>query len=415
MSMNSAPVTTSPAVEALPGEDRHAAFRAELRAFFHAHVPADLRRRLRSGLRPTPAEWTAWQGTMFRQGWAAPTWPVQYGGTGWDAQQLYVFEQEAAQCDAPVQFHQGLELIGPILFTYGSPEQKARFLPRILSGEDWWCQGYSEPGAGSDLAALRTRAERQGDHYVVNGQKLWTSFAQDATMMFCLVRTETTARKQDGISLLLVDMATPGIRIRPIQTLDEQHHVNEVFLDDVRVPVGNLVGEEGKGWTYGKVLLQRERGMTATLGLRLARQLEWIAELAARTPMGARDLLQDPTFAHKLAQLRIEVIALDTMGQRTVADVMAGTESGLRGSMLKIRWSELLQRSTELWVETLGQGAHGFAALPGADAGAGDDAAQPDYPMPGPMTAYLHARVTSIYGGANEIQRNIIAQRALGL
>ncbi len=391
--------------------DPHAAFRAELRAFFQENVPPDLRQRLRSGLRPSVAEWTEWQGQMYRHGWGAPTWPVQYGGTGWDAEKLYVFEQEAARCDAPVQFHQGLELIGPILFTYGSPEQKARYLPRILTGEDWWCQGYSEPNAGSDLAALRTRAERQGDHYLVNGQKLWTSFAQNATMMFALVRTETTARKQDGISLLLIDMATPGLRIRPIQTLDEHHHVNEVFFDDVRVPVQNLVGEEGKGWTYGKVLLQRERGMTATLGLRLARQLEWIAELAGHTPMGERSLLQDAVFAHKLAQLRIEVIALDTMGQRTVADVMAGTESGLRGSMLKIRWSELLQRSTELWVEALGHGANGFAALSEADA----DTTQPDYPMPGPMTAYLHARVTSIYGGANEIQRNIIAQRALGL
>jgi alkylation response protein AidB-like acyl-CoA dehydrogenase len=320
--------------------DAQSGFRAELRAFFREAVPADLRRRLRSGLRPTPSEWTQWQGVMFHRGWGAPTWPLEYGGTGWTAQQLYVFEEEAANSDSPVQFHQGLELIGPILFTYGTLEQKAYYLPRILTGEDWWCQGYSEPNAGSDLAALRTSAIRDGEHYRVNGQKLWTSFAQDAGMMFCLVRTEASASKQHGISLLLIDMKTPGIRIRPIRTLDEHYHVNEVFLDDVCVPLGNLVGEEGKGWTYGKVLLKRERGMTAILGLRLARQLEWIMELAGQTPFGGGTLRDDPIFMHKLAQLQIEVIALDTMGQRTVADVMAGIDSGLRGSMLKVRWSE---------------------------------------------------------------------------
>jgi len=384
-------------------------FRAELRAFFRDNVPADLRARLRAGLRPTPAEWTAWQGVMNKRGWGALTWPKEYGGAGWTAEQLYVFEEEAANSDSPVQFHQGLELIGPIIFSYGTPEQKARYLPRILSGEDWWCQGYSEPNAGSDLAALRTTAVRRGDHYLVNGQKLWTSFAQSATMMFCLVRTETSARKQDGISLLLIDMNTPGIRIRPIRTLDEHYHVNEVFLDDVKVPVENLLGEEGKGWTYGKVLLERERGMTAILGLRLARQLRLIQEQAARTPAGEKSLLDDPVFANKLAQIQIEVIALDAMGQRTVADVMVGIDSGHRGSMLKIRWSELLQRSTELWLETCGYEANGFATIEGEQGGA------LNYPMPGPLTAYLHGRVTSIYGGANEVQRNIIARRSLGL
>ncbi len=393
------------------GADGQNGFRAELRSFFHEAVPAELRKRLRSGLRPTPAELTRWQNAMFRRGWGAPTWPVEHGGTGWTAEQLYIFEEEAANSDSPVQFHQGLELIGPILFTYGQPEQKAFYLPRILNGEDWWCQGYSEPNAGSDLAALRTRAVRDGDQYRVNGQKLWTSFAREATMMFCLVRTEVSARKQDGISLLLIDMKTPGIRIRPIRTLDEHYHVNEVFLDDVCVPAGNLVGEEGKGWTYGKVLLKRERGMTATLGLRLARQLEWIIELAGQMPSGGAKLRDDSIFMHKLAQLQIEIIALDAMGQRTVAEVMAGVDSGLRGSMLKVRWSELLQRSTELWVEALAYSANEFAALGETTA----TAAVPGYPMPGPMNAYLHARVTSIYGGTNEIQRNIIAQRTLGL
>ena len=387
--------------------DEQQQFRESLREFFRTSIPEGLRTRLRSGLRPTPAEWTEWQKVMHRRGWGAPTWPVEYGGAGWSAEELYIFEQEAARADAPVQFHQGLELIGPILFSYGTREQKERYLPRILSGEDWWCQGYSEPNAGSDLAALRTTAIRQGDHYIVNGQKLWTSFAQAATMMFCLVRTEPGARKQDGISLLLIDMKTPGIRIRPIRTLDEHFHVNEVFMDNVEVPLSGLLGEEGKGWTYGKVLLERERGMTAILGLRLARQLEWIRAQAARTPVDGATLLDDPVFMHKLAQIQIEVIALDAMGQRTVADVMANVDSGYRGSMLKVRWSELLQRATELWVEAIGYEANGFAAV--------DGGGEPTYPMPGPVTAYLHGRVTTIYGGANEIQRNIIARRSLGL
>jgi alkylation response protein AidB-like acyl-CoA dehydrogenase len=321
---------------------------------------------------------------------------------------LHIFEQETAAADAPPQFHQGLELIGPILFTYGTEAQKAKYLPRILSGEDWWCQGYSEPQAGSDLAALRTRAVRDGDDYVVNGQKLWTSYAQVANMMFCLVRTSTDARRQDGISLLLIDMQSPGITIRPIKTLDEQNHVNEVFLDNVRVPAECLVGEEGRGWSYGKVLLDRERALSATLGVRLTRQVNYVRERASQTPDGASTLMDAPVFRHKLAQLEIEVMALDAMGLRALADNVAGVDSGPRGSMLKIRWSELLQRATQLWIETLGYEAAQFRAVDSPDPLA-------DIAAYGPMSAYLHSRVTTIYGGSNEIQRNIIARRALDL
>jgi alkylation response protein AidB-like acyl-CoA dehydrogenase len=384
------------------------AFRDEVRTFCATHVPVALRERVRSGLRPTPAQFRDWQDILYRQGWGAPSWPREFGGTGWSPVQLHIFEQETAAADAPPQFHQGLELIGPILFTYGTEAQKARYLPRILSGADWWCQGYSEPQAGSDLASLRTRAVREGDHYIVNGQKLWTSYAQVASMMFCLVRTGTEARRQDGISLLLIDMQTPGITVRPIQTLDEQHHVNEVFLDNVRVPADGLVGKEGRGWGYGKVLLDRERALSANLGVRLTRQVTYVREQASRTPDGNRTVLDNGVFRHKLAQLEIEVMALDAMGLRALADNVAGVDSGPRGSMLKIRWSELLQRATQLWVESLGYDASRFRPLGGADPAA-------DIAAYGPMSAYLHSRVTTIYGGSNEIQRNIIARRALDL
>ena len=387
-------------------EDR--AFRAEVRAFCLKNVPDTMRARVRSGMRPSIPEWRLWQQTLYRHGWGAPSWPKEWGGTGWSPTQLHIFEQEAARADAPPQFHQGLELIGPIIFTFGTTEQKERYLPRILSGEDWWCQGYSEPGAGSDLAAIRTKAILEDSEYVVNGQKLWTSYAQAATMMFCLVRTDSTAKKQAGISLLLIDMKTPGIKVRPILTLDEEHHVNEVFFDDVRVPVADLLGEEGKGWSYGKVLLDRERGATATLSARLARQLEYVRERAGKAMHGQTPLIQNADFKTKLAQLEIEVIALEYLGLRTLADVVAGIDSGPRGSMMKVRWSELLQKITELWIETLGYDAARFEALDSV-------CAEDIYASSGPMMGYLYSRVTTIYGGSNEIQRNIIARRSLGL
>lgn len=384
------------------------AFRQEVRRFCAQHLPPDLRDRVRAGHRATPEGFRQWQALLFRHGWGAPTWPREHGGTGWSPLQIHIFEQETAAADAPPQFHQGLELIGPILFTYGTPAQRARYLPRILSGEDWWCQGYSEPQAGSDLAALRTRAVRDGDHYVVTGQKLWTSFAHVANRMFCLVRTSDGAHRQDGISLLLVDMDSPGITVRPFGTLDEQAHVCEVFLDAVRVPVDQLVGEEGRGWGYGKVLLDRERALTANLGVRLARLLDQVRSQALRAPDGDGCLYQDPAFRLKLAQLEIEVLAIEQLGLRMLTDTMAGLDTGPRGSMLKLRWSELLQRATELWVEALGDDA---ACV--APAGSAPGTVPMD--QSGPVTAWLHSRVTSIYGGSNEIQRNIIARRTLGL
>lgn len=380
------------------------AFRDEARAFFAANVSEDLRRRVRTGTRLEPAEYTAWQKTLAAVGWGAPTWPVEHGGTGWTPTQFYIFEAESARADAPQQFHQGLELIGPIIFTFGNAEQRARYLPRIISGDDWWAQGYSEPGAGSDLASLKTRAVRDGDHYVVTGQKIWTSYAHVASHMFALVRTDNTARKQAGISLLLIDMTLPGLRVRPIITLDERHHVNEVFLDDVRVPVTDLVGEEGKGWSYGKVLLDRERGIAASMGLRLGQYLRVVKNRAATA-----GLLAEPVYRDKLAQIEIEMMALEYMGLRTLADAVVGADSGPRASILKVRWSELLQRLTELWVETIGYDAAEFAPLDSNESGVLPDG------MPDAVASYLHSRVTTIYGGSSEIQRNIIARRSLGL
>jgi alkylation response protein AidB-like acyl-CoA dehydrogenase len=383
------------------------AFREEVREFFAVGIPPEWRTRVRAGLRLNPDELTAYQKRLAAKGWGAPTWPEEYGGTGWSPIQQYIFWSGAAAADAPAQFHQGLELIGPIIFTYGSPEQKAHYLPRIINADDWWCQGYSEPNAGSDLASLRTRAVRDGDFYVLNGQKAWTSYGHVASHCFVLARTSDEAKRQQGISLLLVDMATPGITIRPVATMDEKHHTNEMFLDDVRVPVSALVGEEGRGWEYGKVLLDRERMVTASVAVFLTQTIRAIREAATRRTIGGVPLIDKPGFRAKLAQYEIEVIALQTMVLRVMADASAGIDSGPLGSMIKLRWSQLSQAGTALWVGALGPEAAHFAP--------GDQGASLPLDMPYAMQGALYARVTSIYGGSSEIQHNIIAQRALGL
>jgi alkylation response protein AidB-like acyl-CoA dehydrogenase len=383
------------------------AFRDEVRDFFATGIPLEWRTRVRAGLRLNPEELTAYQKRLAARGWGAPTWPAEYGGTGWSPIRQYIFWSEAAAADAPAQFHQGLELIGPIIFTYGSPEQKAHYLPRIINADDWWCQGYSEPNAGSDLASLRTRAVRDGDHYVLNGQKAWTSYGHVASHCFVLARTSDEPKRQQGISLMLVDMQTPGITIRPVATMDEKHHTNEMFLDDVRVPVSALVGEEGKGWEYGKVLLDRERMVTASVAVFLTQTIRAIRDAATRRTIGGVPLIDKPGFRAKLAQYEIEVIALQTMVLRVMADASAGVDSGPLGSMIKLRWSQLSQAGTALWVGALGPEAAHFAPV--------DQGASLPEDMPYAMQGALYARVTSIYGGSSEIQHNIIAQRALGL
>lgn len=382
------------------------AFRDEVREFFRDGIPENWRLRVQAGLRLDPSELIEYQRRLHARGWAAPTWPKEYGGTGWTPTQQYIFWSEASEAGAPPQFHQGLELIGPIIFTYGNAAQKERYLPGILTCDDWWCQGYSEPGAGSDLAALRTRAVRDGDDYVVNGQKMWTSYAHVASHVFLLARTSLEEKRQQGISLILAPMDTPGFRVAKIPTMDEKYHTNELFLDDARIPVANLVGEEGKGWGYGKVLLDRERMVTASTAIFLKQTVRAVREAARARRVGTRALIDTPDFAAQLAQFEIEVIALQTMVLRLITDAAGGVDSGPRGSMVKLRWSSLYQRGMLLWLEALGPEMAHFRAE--------DDATLPP-DMPAVMQGMLYSRVTSIYGGSSEIQHNIVARRALGL
>jgi alkylation response protein AidB-like acyl-CoA dehydrogenase len=381
------------------------AFRDEVREFFNDSIPESWKIPTRVGLRISPENLIAYQRRLTERGWGAPTWPKEYGGTGWSPAQLFIFWSEAARADAPMQYHQGLELIGPIIYTYGSHAQKDYYLPRIINSDDWWCQGYSEPDAGSDLAALRTRADRDGDHYVLNGQKTWTSYAHIAQQMFVLARTSKEPRRQDGISLLLVPMDRPGIRVSKIDSMDEKYHVNEVFLDDVRVPVGNLIGEEGKGWTYGKVLLDRERMVAACNAIFLSQLSRAIRKAAERT-MGGVALIDRPIVAAKIGQFEIEVAALRAMVLRLMDDAARGADSGPRGSMVKLRWSQLIQAGTQLLLGAIGPEAAHFEGIDGVAA-----SADIHYALQGA----LNSRVTTIYGGASEVQHNIIARRALGL
>lgn len=383
------------------------AFRDDIRAFLKAELDPALARKVRLHHDLTKAEMEGWHAKLQSRGWLAGNWPKEFGGAGWTAIQRHIFEEESARAHAPRIVPFGIAMLGPVLQKFGSKEQQDYWLPRILNGDDWWCQGYSEPNAGSDLASLRTRAVRDGDHYVLNGQKAWTSYGHVASHCFVLARTSDEAKRQQGISLFLLDMKTPGITIRPVATMDEKHHTNEMFLDDVRVPVENLVGEEGRGWEYGKVLLDRERMVTASVAVFLIQTVKAIRDAASRHTIGGVSLLDKPDFKDKLAQYEIEVIALQTMVLRVMADASAGVDSGPLGSMIKLRWSQLLQAGTALWIAALGPKAAHFAAL--------DHASVLPTDMPYAMQGVLHSRVTSIYGGSSEIQHNIIAQRALGL
>ncbi|WP_409028414.1 acyl-CoA dehydrogenase family protein [Janthinobacterium sp. SUN098] len=386
------------------------AFRDTVRAFLDTHLPADLQRKVRQHLRLAKDDYVRWHKIVAQQGWAAPAWPVEYGGTGWTSVQRHIWEDECARAATPPILPFGVNMVAPVIMAFANAEQKAYYLPRILNCDDWWCQGYSEPGAGSDLASLKTTAERDGDHYIVNGQKTWTTLGQHADMIFCLVRTDSTVRKQEGISFLLIDMKTPGITVRPIIMLDEEHEVNEVFFDNVRVPVSNLVGQENKGWTYAKYLLGHERTGIAAVG-RSKRELTFLKQLAMQQTKRGAPLLHDPAFAAKVAHLEIELMALEMTVLRVISD--EGKGPGPQASMLKVRGSELQQQLTELMVEAIGPQALPFdpAFLDGSapNSSAGDDLAAP-------LAAYyFNYRKTSIYGGSNEIQKNIITQMILGL
>jgi alkylation response protein AidB-like acyl-CoA dehydrogenase len=386
------------------------AFRATVRGFLVQHLPADLQEKVRSHRRLKREDYVRWHKIVAQQGWAAPAWPVEFGGPGWSAVQRHIWEEECARAGTPPILPFGVNMVAPVIMAFGNEAQKAHYLPRILNCDDWWCQGYSEPGAGSDLASLKTTAVRDGDHYIVNGQKTWTTLGQHADMIFCLVRTDPAVRKQEGISFLLIDMKTPGITVRPIIMLDEDHEVNEVFFDNVRVPVENLIGKENKGWTYAKYLLGHERTGIAAVG-RSKRELLFLKKLALQQQKDGKPLLEDRAFAGKVANLEIELMALEVTVLRTIAQEQHAP--GPQASVLKVRGSEIQQQLTELMVEALGPAALPFDAdflegESGHAAGGDNDAA----PLAG---YYFNFRKTSIYGGSNEIQKNIITQMILGL
>jgi len=385
-------------------------FRDQVRAFLEAELPADLRHKVVNHLRLHKDDYVRWHRILARQGWVAPGWPREYGGPGWTPVQRHIFDEECARAGTPPILPFGVNMVAPVIMAFGSQAQKDYYLPRILSCEDWWCQGYSEPGAGSDLASLKTTAVRDGDHYVVNGQKTWTTLAQHADMIFCLVRTDPTVRKQEGISFLLIDMHAPGVTVRPIIMLDADHEVNEVFFDNVRVPVANLVGQENRGWTYAKYLLGHERTGIAAVG-RSKRELARLKALARREQKDGAPLLRDPLYAAKVADLEIELMALEMTVLRVLSDATGAP--GPEASVLKVRGTEIQQRLSELMVEAAGPLALPFdpAYLEGASEHSviDDDFAAPLLPH------YFNYRKTSIYGGSNEIQRNIISQMILGM
>ena len=366
------------------------AFREEVRSWLNANLPEDLKDKVASFGHLSKDDLLRWHKILARKGWVAPAWPKEWGGTGWNLVQRYIFEEELGYAGSPMLIPFGLSMCAPVLLRFGTEPQKKRFLPRIYHGEDFWCQGYSEPGSGSDLASLKTKAERVGDHYVVNGQKIWTTLAHYADWIFCLVRTDSnSSRRQEGISFLLVDMKTAGITVRPLILMDGAHEVNEVFFDDVKVPAENLVHEEGKGWTVAKYLLGYERMNTGRIG-ESKRQLAKLKEFSASR-------LGDARFRDRLSRVEIELMALEITNLRFLDRMRrTGQPPGADVSMLKIKGTEIQQALTELMMQ---------AADPAANDAFSD----------GLRRKYLSMRKTTIYAGSNEIQRNIIAKMTLGL
>ncbi|WP_295497250.1 acyl-CoA dehydrogenase family protein [Sphingorhabdus sp. EL138] len=387
------------------------AFQKEVRNFITESYPENLRSVQDEEHDLSKEDFLSWHRILAKKGWIAPAWPVEYGGTGWTATERFIWSEELASADCVGTMPFGLSMVGPVIYTFGTPEQKAKFLPGILSGDDWWCQGYSEPGAGSDLASLRTKAVRDGDHYVVNGQKTWTTMAQHADWGFFLVRTDPDAKAQEGISFLLIDMKSPGVTVRPIITLGGEHEVNEVWLEDVRVPVENRVYEENKGWTCAKFLLAHERTGIAAVA-RSKRGVEKIKAIARTEQDGDRPLIANPFFKRKISELEIDLTALEFTELRSLAGEAAGNGPGPESSLLKIKGSEIQQRITELALEAVGH--YGAPYFRGFGEGDNEHPIGPDYAHRAAPT-YFNTRKTTIYGGSNEIQRNIIAKMVLGI
>ena len=387
-------------------------FQREVREFIEERLPADIREKVKRFLTLGKEDYLRWQDILVERGWLVYTWPVEHGGTGWSPVQRYIFEEESGRANAPRIIPFGPKMVGPVIYTFGSEAQKAAYLPPIARNETWWCQGYSEPDAGSDLASLRTRAVRDGDHYVVNGTKTWTTAAHWADMMFCLVRTDTEVKPQEGISFLLIDMRDPGVEVRPIVTMDGGREINTVYLTDVRVPVENRIGEENEGWTYAKFLLGHERFGIARLSDSKAR-LSWLKDIARRHRVGAGVRADDAEFMRTVAETEIELTALEYTELRALMSAEQGKAPGVEANMLKIRGTDVQQKISEMLMKAMGYYAAPY--LPEAleygwnEAPVGPDGAA------GLAPAYFNMRKTSIYGGTNEIQRNIIARMVLGL
>jgi acyl-CoA dehydrogenase len=401
-------------LEFTPAEEQ---FRTEVRQFIVENLPAPVQRAqaLTPSVFAEPPIHGAWQRALHRKGWVASAWPKAYGGPGWTPTQRLIFEQECARAGAPTLFPLGIQMVGPVIIGFGTDAQKAHYLPRILSGEDYWCQGYSEPGAGSDLASLATRAVRDGDHYVVNGTKIWTTHAHHANLMFALVRTgvegQITTRKQDGISFLLIDMRSPGISTRPIRTIGGDHEVNQVFFDDVRVPVANRVGEEGKGWSYGKYLLEFERG-AGVQSPRLRARLNSLVALLDTEIDGHASAAHQSLFEAKFAEIDADIDTQEMMELRVMSEVAKGKNPGVTASLLKLRASEIKQELTRLGVDLLGSAALVW------------EPRRPLYELDTPallpeialtVTAeHLNSRAQTIFGGTSEVQREILSKAMLG-
>ncbi|MBN8872595.1 MAG: acyl-CoA dehydrogenase family protein [Rhodospirillales bacterium] len=391
------------------------AFREEVRTFIRENLPADIRDRMKLGHPPRKEDTVRWQRILNQKGWAAYSWPKEWGGPGWTAIQKMIFLEENLMAPAPEILSFNVTMLGPVLIQFGTEAQKKRFLPRAANLDDWWCQGFSEPGAGSDLASLKTSAKRDGDHYVINGQKIWTSTAQYADWCFVLVRTDPNARKrQEGISFLLVDFKTPGITVRPIISIDGSHHLNEVFYDDVRVPVENLVHVENKGWDVAKYLLGNERTGIARLG-KSRERVNAAVEMARKVNSNGRPLIDDQTFRQRVAQLQVDIKALEMTQYRVVSAYDKAKGAGRPdplSSVLKVKGTELLQATTELAVDVAGPMATPIWAEELAAMNEPDDMLEAGSAS---AASYLMLRAASIYGGTNEIQKNILTKAVLGL
>ena len=389
------------------------AFRDEVRAFFKANLPDGIRKKAAEGIRYVKDDIVTWQRILNKKGWAVPHWPKEWGGTGWSPVQLYIFKEELQQAPAPEPLPFGTMMVGPVIIAFAREDQKKKYLPRIANLDDWWCQGFSEPGAGSDLASLKTSAKREGDFYIVNGQKTWTTSAQYADWIFCLTRTDPSAKKQEGITFLLIDMKTPGITVRPIQTIDGSHEVNEVFFDDVKVPVENRIYEENKGWDCAKFLLGNERTGIARIG-KSKEGINFSKQKAKEIRAHGRPLIEDSEFRRRIAALETELKSLEITQLRVLSAQKANERrQDPLTAVLKLKGTELLQATTELAMDVAGP-----LAMPDW---ADELEALSNEPELGPVWAteatrsYLFLRAASIYGGTNEIMKNIVSKGVLGL